>query len=64
MFLAGRNPDYVTKPNLLDRAIPALCPADAGDDDENLTERMCVRGVRAPASKVTPALCTNAGLGA
>ena len=42
VLLAGREPDHVTRPDLLDRAAPALNPAAASRDDESLTERMRV----------------------
>ena len=40
VLLAGREPDHITGPDLLDRAAPALRPAAASRDDERLTERM------------------------
>ena len=47
VLLAGREPDHVTGPDLLDGAAPALHPAAAGRDDQRLAERMRVpRGSR------------------
>jgi hypothetical protein len=37
VLLAGREPDYITGPDLLDRATFALNPAAASRDDEGLT---------------------------
>jgi hypothetical protein len=42
VLLAGREPDDITGPGLLDRFAFALDPAEASRDDESLTERMCV----------------------
>src|SRR6185312_4719810 len=42
VFFAGRKPDHVTGPDLLDRATFALGPPAARGNDESLTERMCV----------------------
>jgi len=40
MFLGRRNPDYVARPNFLDRAFPALCPATTGA----ITIKVCPSG--------------------
>ncbi len=40
VLLAGREPDHITGPDLLDRSPFALSPAAAGRDDEGLTQRM------------------------
>src|SRR5437867_10097977 len=40
MLLARRAPDDVTRPNLLDRASPALYQAAASCHDQGLTQRM------------------------
>jgi hypothetical protein len=42
VLLAGEEPDYITGPDLLDRAACALNPTAASRDDESLTERMRV----------------------
>ena len=42
VLLAGREPDHITGPDLLDRASPTLRQAAASRDDEGLTERMRV----------------------
>ena len=42
VLLAGREPDHITGPDLLDRSAFALNPAAAGRDDESLTEWMRV----------------------
>jgi hypothetical protein len=42
VLLAGREPDHVARPDLLDGSAFALDPAAAGSDDESLTERMRV----------------------
>src|ERR1700756_5316817 len=44
VLLAGREPDHITGPDLLDRSAFALSPAAARRDDEGLTERMRVPG--------------------
>src|SRR6266446_4966859 len=42
-----REPDHITGPDLLDRAVLALHPANTGCDNQRLTERMLVpRGAR------------------
>src|SRR5215211_5235546 len=41
---AGRSPDNVARPDLLDRTAPLLHPADACGHDQNLAERMCMPG--------------------
>jgi hypothetical protein len=40
VFLAGREPDDITGPDLIDRASPMLDPAAPGQDDESLPGRM------------------------
>ena len=40
VLFAGREPDHVTGPDLLDRPAFALSPAAASHDDESLAERM------------------------
>src|SRR5262250_2888093 len=40
VLLAGREPDHITGPDLLDRSAFALDPAAASRDDESLTEWM------------------------
>src|ERR1700683_698631 len=40
VLLARREPDHVTRPDLLDGSAPTLGPAAASRDDESLTERM------------------------
>ena len=40
VLLAGREPDHITGPDLLDRSAFALNPAAASRDDESLTEWM------------------------
>ena len=42
VLLVRREPDHVTRTDLLDRAAFALNPAAAGRDDQGLTERMRV----------------------
>jgi hypothetical protein len=42
VLLAGREPDYLTRTDLFDRAAFALSPAAAGRYDERLAERMRV----------------------
>src|SRR5579863_2523872 len=48
VLLARCEPDHVARPNLLDRAAPALRPAASGNHDQRLAQRMSVpRGPRA-----------------
>src|SRR5436309_4475299 len=42
VLLARREPDDVARPDLLDRAAPALHPAAPGRHDERLAERVSV----------------------
>ena len=42
MLLARREPDHVPRPNLLDRASPALCQAAASRHDQGLAQRVGV----------------------
>jgi hypothetical protein len=42
MRLTRRDPDHVTRPNLLDRTTPALYPAAAGRHDQGLAQRVAV----------------------
>src|SRR3989442_5035119 len=42
MLLTRRKPDHVPRPNLIDWASPALCPAAASRHDQRLAERMRV----------------------
>ncbi len=42
VLLAGREPDHITRPDVLDRSAFALDPATASRDDESLTPRMRV----------------------
>jgi hypothetical protein len=42
VFLAGCEPDHITRPDLLDGSTFALNPAAASRYDESLTERMRV----------------------
>ena len=44
MLLTRRDPDHVTRPNLLDRAAPALHPAAASRHDQSLAQRVGVPG--------------------
>src|SRR4029079_8614829 len=44
MFLAGRKPDDVARPDFLHRTVPALRPAAAGRNDQCLAERMGMPG--------------------
>src|SRR5262245_4785499 len=44
VLLAGRKPDHVARPDLLDRAALALRPAAAERDDQGLAERMGMPG--------------------
>src|SRR5262245_1002526 len=44
VLLARREPDHVARPDLLDRAAPALSQAAARRHDERLTERVGVPG--------------------
>jgi hypothetical protein len=44
MLLAGGEPDDVAGSDLLDGSTLALHPAEAGDDDQRLPERVCVPG--------------------
>src|SRR5688572_12320154 len=44
MLLAWWRPDYITRPNLLDRCSPTLDETGAGRHDECLAERMTVPG--------------------
>jgi hypothetical protein len=42
MFLTRREPDYITRPNVLDRTTPALYPAAASRHDQGLAQRVAV----------------------
>src|SRR5581483_2832558 len=42
VFLAWREPDHVTRSNVLDRTTPALDPAIAGCHDQRLAQRVGV----------------------
>src|SRR5207247_6664455 len=42
MLLTRRQPDHITRPNLLDRAAPALCQAAASRYDQGLAQRVGV----------------------
>jgi hypothetical protein len=65
MFLAGREPNHVARPNLLHRSAFFLRPAATRRYEESLPKRMGVcQAVRAPGSKVTIAAWTRAGVGA
>src|SRR4051794_12572697 len=56
VFLAGLEPDDVAGADLLDRSTFSLYAAEAGGDEQRLTQRVRVpRGARAPGSKVTVA---------
>src|SRR5208282_4164894 len=44
VFFTRREPDYVTRPDLLDRATPALGEAAAGSHDQGLAQRVGVPG--------------------
>ena len=44
MFFAGCEPDDVARANFLHPAALALHPAETGDDDQGLTQRVCVPG--------------------
>src|SRR5262249_7574082 len=48
MFLAGRKPDHIARPDFFDRTAPTLRPADACSDDERLPERMGMPGGAGP----------------
>src|SRR5690606_18759620 len=42
VLFAGREPDDISRPKLLDRPAPTLCPTAAGRYDESLAERVAV----------------------
>ena len=44
MLLARRKPDDIARPDFLDRACPALDAAEAGGDDQCLSERVGMPG--------------------
>ena len=44
VLLAGREPDHVARPDLLDRPAPALRPAEPSGHDQRLAQRMRVPG--------------------
>jgi hypothetical protein len=44
VLFTRRKPNDITWPDFLDRAAPTLNPANAGRDDQRLTERMCMPG--------------------
>ena len=50
VLLAGRKPDHVARPDLLDRPAPALRPAAARRDEQGLAERM--RMPRSPRTRL------------
>jgi hypothetical protein len=50
VLFAGREPDHITGPDLLDRSAVALGPAKAGRHNERLTERM--RMPRGPGTRL------------
>jgi hypothetical protein len=50
MLLAGREPDDIAGTYLLDRSTLALHPAEAGEDEQRLTERVGVPG--GPSSRL------------
>ena len=64
VFLPGREPDHITRTDLLNRAALPLNPAATSGHDERLTERVSMPAVRAPGSNVTLAPATSAGSGA
>jgi hypothetical protein len=64
MLFTGREPDYITWPDFLDRAATTLNPPKAGRDDQRLTEWMCMPGGAGTGSNVTLAPRTRAGSGA
>jgi hypothetical protein len=48
VLLSGREPDHITRPDLLDRSTFALSPATACCDDECLSQRMRMPGSPRP----------------
>src|SRR2546427_2583470 len=44
MFLPRREPDHITRMNVLDRATPALDPPEALRHDQGLAQRVAVPG--------------------
>ena len=44
VLFTGREPDHVTRTDLLDRTAPNLSPAATTDDDQRLPQRMRVPG--------------------
>ena len=56
MLHARRKPDHIAWPHL-DRSTFALDPAEAGRDDQRLTERVGVPGGRASFMGVAAQLC-------
>ena len=60
MLLTRLNPNYVTWPNLLDGATPALYQTGTGYHDQSLAQRMSVpRGTRAGLERHTGTYCTG-----
>src|SRR6266568_1665524 len=58
VLFTGWEPYHVTRPNFLDRASPALCPAAASCHDQGLTQRMRVPcGSSAMLKRDTGAAC-------
>ena len=53
VLLAGREPDHVAGPDLLDRAAPALRPAEPAVTISVWPSGCVCQAVRAPGSKVT-----------
>src|SRR4051812_2869267 len=50
VLLAGREPDHVTRPDLLDRTALALRPSNTGGDDQRLAK--WVRVPRRPCARL------------
>jgi hypothetical protein len=42
MFLAGRKPNHITRPDFFNRTAPTLCPPETCRDNERLSKRMSV----------------------
>jgi hypothetical protein len=63
MFLAGRKPNHITRPDFFNRTAPTLCPPETCRDNERLSKRMSVPSRASAGSKVTLAPAARAGSG-
>ena len=63
VLLTRREPDHVTRADLLDRSALTLHPAASGGNHEGLPKGVRVPRGTAPGSKVTKAPPTRAGSG-